>query len=604
MEFDPHDRLLDVCRNSFRYPRTLLKRLPRSILEQYQSYLEIHEANLFDSSKARILLWEAWSEGNRFEATEVKDLGLLNKHLIRAGNEPDPRYRHFFIESEHSRAPLNCSPAMLKLVLTFHQVDPSFLDCLLTFGDQDEPQDACLSQFQCHDALEIQDRLPYIPELGRSGKEIRCSFLLRSVESAPEATSWPWSIRQLAVYHSFDISNGRTVWITTKGNDLMQKRIMEDTIDMPALGASAGRDVSASFEAALGTLLIYFTWSAENWRWFVRDIENLVRQILAKAKTVPVDQKPHFVNAPPMMSAGLTTSSKTGSSQWNYPLSEKHGIFGSFKISQRSWRTSHPLNASPAPQPPPFGHAQPGERSRREMPDDILVLELFNYKDLQKLNNLGERLEGGLLAIDLILGVLRDISDNYKRLAESEDIGGDVKAKQSFTDSISRFLTKTRRITRSLETRQTQLISLQKKLKEGKTLFESLLQFRGLQVGRIFAEHGHKSALVMQNIAYRTEQETVTVRVITVTTLLFLPATFLSSFFQSGIINWDHGSGIGFRADVFKLFIAICVPFTAAALIGWLVANKWGSLRLRRKSLEDTRVTMDALVQQHHNLPV
>ncbi|KAK0717304.1 hypothetical protein B0T26DRAFT_646130 [Lasiosphaeria miniovina] len=582
MDFDPHDRLLDVCRNYLTYPNTLLKRLPKNILDRYQAYLARNEADLFDEYRARILLWEAWSGEN---------------NLANVGDNS-------FIESEHSRAPLNCSAPMLKLVLTFHQVDPSFLDYIFTFGDQEEPQDACLSQFQSHDALAIHERLPFIPQLGRSGKEIRHSFLLRSVERVPEATSWPWSVRQLAAYHSFDVGNGRTIWITAKGNDLMQRRIMDDTADLPALRASAGRDVAASFEAALGTLLIYFAWCEENWRWFVRDIEDHIRQELRKAKTVPIDEKPYFTNVPQKMNTGLTTSSKSSHNPWNYPekIPEKRDIFSSFRrLSRPSWHTPSGFDVPPPPPPPPPGHGQPAGQARREMPDDTLVLKIFSYKDLQKLISLGERLEESLLIINLNLRVLQNACEYYQRLADSEDIGKEIK--QRFVKSIAQFQVKTRGIIENLETRQMQLLSLRKRLEEGKALFESLLQYRGLEVGRIFAEHGHKSALVMQNIAYRTEQETVTVRVITVITLLFLPATFLSSFFQSGIIDWDDAASIGFRADAFRLFMAICVPFTAAALIGWLVTNKWGDLRSRRKSLEDTTATMQALLTQQQKDP-
>jgi hypothetical protein len=42
------------------------------------------------------------------------------------------------------------------------------------------------------------------------------------------------------------------------------------------------------------------------------------------------------------------------------------------------------------------------------------------------------------------------------------------------------------------------------------------------------AESGRESALTMQDIAYRTEQETFSMRVITVVALVFLPPTFVA----------------------------------------------------------------------------
>ena len=57
-EFDPQDRLTDACRNSSLYPYTLLtKTTSRAVLEGYHQYLTDNDADLFDSSKERLLFW-------------------------------------------------------------------------------------------------------------------------------------------------------------------------------------------------------------------------------------------------------------------------------------------------------------------------------------------------------------------------------------------------------------------------------------------------------------------------------------------------------------------------------------------------------------------
>jgi hypothetical protein len=61
LEFDPYDRLVDACKNSSRYPYTLLKETTsRAVLEGYSEHLRQNDADLFDSSKQRLVLWEAW----------------------------------------------------------------------------------------------------------------------------------------------------------------------------------------------------------------------------------------------------------------------------------------------------------------------------------------------------------------------------------------------------------------------------------------------------------------------------------------------------------------------------------------------------------------
>jgi hypothetical protein len=61
---------------------------------------------------------------------------------------------------------------------------------------------------------------------------------------------------------------------------LIQRIIMEDSIDLPVQQGATGADVGASFEASLATHLIFFHWCEENWRWYVRDMEERVRNTL------------------------------------------------------------------------------------------------------------------------------------------------------------------------------------------------------------------------------------------------------------------------------------------------------------------------------------
>lgn len=98
----------------------------------------------------------------------------------------------------------------------------------------------------------------------------------------------------------------------------------------------------------------------------------------------------------------------------------------------------------------------------------MLVLNMFNYKELQTLSKLVERLEEVILIIQLDVGVLKDVQQYYLSLARSDEIGDNLK--RSIEKSVSTFLVRLRHIIRSLETRHSQLVSLRKRLDEGKTL--------------------------------------------------------------------------------------------------------------------------------------
>jgi hypothetical protein len=53
----------------------------------------------------------------------------------------------------------------------------------------------------------------------------------------------------------------------------------------------------------------------------------------------------------------------------------------------------------------------------------ILMLNIFNYKDLKKLNTLTERLEEAMLVIQLDMRALEDVYQYYQLLPQSNDIG-------------------------------------------------------------------------------------------------------------------------------------------------------------------------------------
>lgn len=133
----------------------------------------------------------------------------------------------------------------------------------------------------------------------------------------------------------------------------------------------------------------------------------------------------------------------------------------------------------------------------------------------------------------------------------------------------------------------------------------------------------------MHKIAVRTEQETVSMHIITIFTLIFLPGTFLAvskllrgkhqhteattlasstktdltaaqqTFFSSGVLRWDEDGTLGsdwvVRVSGMKLFMYICVPMMLLILVGWfglyLHARRKGQQRIRDAGAEAVLVT-------------
>ena len=151
---------------------------------------------------------------------------------------------------------------MLTILFTYHQVMASFLDFVFPFGKQLYAKDFHFGGFKEGSRFSPG---PYtgISELNRSGLGLRLSYNLRSVERSQYQTGLPWSIRQIAVYHEFDIQTDRGMWIIVKGDKFIRDR-MTEVNPMPILSHENSR--SEAFSLSLSTHLLLCDWCGENWR--------------------------------------------------------------------------------------------------------------------------------------------------------------------------------------------------------------------------------------------------------------------------------------------------------------------------------------------------
>ncbi|KAF4902207.1 hypothetical protein CGCFRS4_v002372 [Colletotrichum fructicola] len=511
-QHDAYDRFAEICHEFREYPKLQLQsQKPQDAFYAEQQWKKLHERqeDLFDDDEAELSFWET-GRSNKFprQAVSISDLDTLREHLIR--KETDPHVRHLFIASEDSRSPLNCSMDMLKLVGSYHQIDPSFLESVHTFGAQDDPIDCGLAHFRASDSLQCSKRDQIeLKRLGRSGRNLQLSYLLRSVEYSDSGSTgvWGWQIRQAANYHSFDVNTGRSFWLTIKGNDLFEKRIKDTChlLDIPSETAQLDKvDVSPYLKASLDTHVVYLSWCDENWRSFINDVEAAVRKIVDPVNGALVDDhidRSSPGEAPPMLSRMLNSTSST---------------LGSWLKREKN-PVSDPEKGNPAP-----------EQSQNlsfisSTLDPHGTLDRFRFRDLQSLHKHADVVQKTSLVLELNIGVLRDIDDYYKYLAATE-FQDTPQAKAI----IEEFLREVSAISRRLETRMKQLRSLNAYLDQGMALYEKVLQQRSNQISTMFAEIAMANNQQMQQISDKTAKQTTSMHVITVATLFFLPATFVA----------------------------------------------------------------------------
>lgn len=104
-----------------------------------------------------------------------------------------------------------------------------------------------------------------------------------------------------------------------------------------------------------------------------------------------------------------------------------------------------------------------------------------------------------------------------------------------------------------------------------------------LQIGRAKALVkllGDRTELVKQHrlerLNHHMENEAVVVRIITIVTLLYLPATFASTFFSTDIIKYQgQGPGGSYSSVAMNRWLQVTIPLTVLTLIAAYALKKW-----------------------------
>ena len=338
---------------------------------------------------------------------------------------------------------------MLLYSLTYHQVMPAFLDFIFPFGKQIYTRDFFFSGFRHENRLADLDVGPTLPKLARSGREIRLCYSMKSVERSdePEEKHAPWSVRQTATYHSFDVQNATALWISVKGNDLIQDRIMSSTENfMPDQRPFSTKQ--GTFEESLSTHLLNCKWAGENWRWYLNDLEEEFQGTAGRralsAKVVrdrrPEDkEKLEFLRARSM----------------------------STKISK-----SRP-DATALLQPPPTIQIQ-AKRTRstsRESRSEQDTQSQFSFEDLRDVQSLEDKANEVTFVLNANIDVLRELKEYYHDLVTSSEY---VKDFGLYKRSVERFEKQIASIINNLRMQITRAGALVRMIMDRKALVRTL----------------------------------------------------------------------------------------------------------------------------------
>lgn len=169
---------------------------------------------------------------------------------------------------------------MLVEVLTFHQVMPDYLEFLFIFGLQSESRDLGFGSFREQTTLKPTSSVAGIDSLGRSGRQYQLCYNLKGVtckhKDAEDPVKNEYSIRQAAIYHRLDVVNGNTLWMVTKGGLDIQGRFKELTGKNARPEDKSFGDLDECFRSSLSAHLLFCHWSTEDWRGYIKWLEDVV----------------------------------------------------------------------------------------------------------------------------------------------------------------------------------------------------------------------------------------------------------------------------------------------------------------------------------------
>jgi len=570
-------------------------------LISYVDRLDEREPQLLSpENEASLDLMEYHSDPQNLIRTCHQNVKELQEHLW--GETPtsrlDPDCRYAFLHAPNSRDRLYTSRALLTYLLTYHQVMPSILDFLFPFGRQEYARDLYFSGFRHETRLESIYKELNIHELGRSGRELRMCYSLKAVEPTEYNPSTPWSIRQTVVYHSLDVETERAFWIVIKGDELIKDRI-EDTVRNPVarktLGGQSGKKSNA-FTRSLATHMIVCDWCGADWRWYINYLEECTQDRTRSTLSATAVRSPPVLHEKQAKSVTWSTTTST--------LREKHSIGSNstFKnLSTRSQgfgRSKGSLNS-----PPSAVHdgnrvaAQCCSTQSAQLPSEPfsppttqpLTASNFSFADLQSIQYLQDMANEIFIILNSNIQVLGELREYYRMLLESP-----CNLFRASIPEVEKFLYRVLDIISDLEMQKARTKALLRLLADRKSLLHGILEYQNIEASGDLARRSQVSAQNMEVmtremhvLARKTTQETVSMRIITLVTLFFLPGTFISTIMSTDIvkfeINSDGQSREIFQAGALQLFITICFPLMAVTFVAWYGVYWWVNRKDERK---------------------
>ncbi|CAG9942668.1 unnamed protein product [Clonostachys rosea f. rosea IK726] len=467
---------------------------------------------------------------------------------------------------------------------------------MLSSFEEPEKDIVNIYQPQCSQEYHVKptgDGFLRTPELGRSGWELRNMFKLSGMEKSGEE----FVNRQLAVHHCFDFSTGRSVFMTLKAN---HKKILDQITEINK--NAVPHSLASSFVTSLETQLVSFYWSVAGWKAFVNKLENGIHEISQRIRNIPMsgdDEKNGLLLLRSQTfreSQGLVASP---GAQAQSP--HRQSSFNLIKTTL----SGNAKNGGPVLGP--SNDEKVAEKLEKLVQstmertiDKVRKLQDFPFDDLQTLNSICKKLKEAKFIMGSNARVLQQTRQFYQRLFEHSGFPAEIKS--ACPNDLECFQKRIEQLENRLWTGCSRIDALIEVAADAQVLYDSILQLKSAETNNLFAmdtlsasvrmegstQRMEEMTRSMNKIAESTEKDTGSMHFMTFFALIFLPGTFLGSFFSTPIFG-DSKEGSPqswiFHKDLFVVFIIICVIMMVITVGLWTWYLR--AQKLRRKQLQE-----------------
>ncbi|KAI8273262.1 hypothetical protein K4K56_002154 [Colletotrichum sp. SAR 10_98] len=192
---------------------------------------------------------------------------------------------------------------------------------------------------------------------------------------------------------------------------------------------------------------------------------------------------------------------------------------------------------------------------------------IYTAADIQRFLIWQEKISESITVLESNIEVMKSLMRFYTKLDENQDF--DLRS--SCTDDIDEFCT--------------QLYSMVNDFTLQISRAKALVKLTGDR-GELIKQHR------LERLNHNMEKEAILVRIVTIVTLIYLPATFVSTFFSTDIIKYqDSDSPKGtFSPIAMERWLQVTLPLTSLTLLVAYYGNKWAESKSRGRMLPTARV--------------